>query len=176
MIIVTILVVFSCRKNAPNTVLPHITNSGQHTLGFFVNNDIWIPYDRGSHEKHELPPATLDKNGHLKISSTRVDEENSARNWFCLEIESGCDGPGVYPISNRSCKSPYQTYYYGENKNRVADVYSIDTTHLNFIEIHHLDSDEQIISGTFAFDAYTESGDTIKVRSGRFDLRYQKDL
>jgi hypothetical protein len=173
MIIVTILVVFSCRKSAPETVLPLISNNGTHTIGFFLNSEIWIPYDRGKHEQYELPKPTLDKDGHLKISATRIDEKISARNWFCIEIDRGCKSPGSYPISSKSCKSPYQTYYYGRNKNRKEDIYSIDTLQPHFIEVLHLDTINQIISGTFQFDAFTQAGDSIKVRSGRFDLKYE---
>ena len=174
MIIFAVLVVFSCRKNAPDSILPPISSNGSHTLGFFLNNNVWVPYDRGMHEQHELPQPVLEHDGHLKITSTRIDEDNNARNWFCLEIEN-CKGPGKYHISNPSCKSAYQTFYYGNNKDKDDENYIIDTLQPHLMEIQYLDTNKQIISGIFSFDAVSQNNqDTIKVRSGRFDLKYRK--
>lgn len=172
-IFAVVLVVFSCRKSAPELVLPPISHNGEQSLGFFLNGEVWLPYDRGNYEQHELPNATL-SNGHFKMSSTRIDEDNYARNWFCLEIESGCTRPGVYTISNRTCSSPYQSYYYGENKDKPQDIYQIDSIQPHFIEIIHIDTNKQTISGVFAFDAVSNAQDTIRVRSGRFDLNFDK--
>lgn len=175
MILFVVAIVFSCRKSAPDPILPPLSNSGSHTLGFFINNEVWVPYDRGTFEQHELPHPTLTEEGHLTISSTRIDEANNARNWFCLEIESGCNRPGIYPITNRSCKAPYQTYYYGDNKDRSEDIYYLDTLQPHFIEIQYLDTINKIIAGTFSFNAYSNKNKKlIKVRSGRFDLKYQE--
>lgn len=164
-------VILACRKDHPTTSLPPITKSGEHTLGFFANGESWTPNDRGNHKKYELPKARLTQNGKLKISATRIDESKSCRHWFCIEVAEGCFKPGRYPISNESCKSPYQTFFYGSNANQSAKIYSIDTTAVNYIEITYLNKKEKIVSGTFEFDAVSESQDTLKVRSGRFDLQ-----
>jgi len=170
MSIVILMFFVSCQKQPPNQVLPKISNSGQHTLGFLINGESWIPYDRGYHEEFELPPAELSDNGSLKISATRIDDSNYARNWFCIEIEKGCFSPGRYPISNHLCTSPYQTYYYGKNKNDPSETFEIDISQPHFIEIETLDTINHYVSGTFQFDARSNLKNSIKIRSGRFDL------
>jgi len=170
MSILILMVFVSCQKQPPKQVLPKISNSGQHTLGFLINGQSWLPYDRGYHEEFELPAAELSDNGSLKISATRIDDSNYSRNWFCLEIKEGCFLPGRYPISNQVCTAPYQTYFYGKNKNNPSETFEVDISKPHFIEIETIDTNSHIVSGTFQFDATSNLNNRIKVRSGRFDL------
>lgn len=167
-----VLLIFSCRKNPPGEILPAYTNSGKHTLGCFVNGEAWLPYDRGNHEQYELPKPSLSENGGLKISATRIDDKKSSRNWFCIEIYQGCLEEGIYPLSNRDCTSPYQTFYYGSNAGKSGEIYRLDTLSPHFIEITHLDEQKKIIAGKFEFTAISQNQDSIRVRLGRFDLNY----
>jgi hypothetical protein len=174
MSILLLLVFGSCQKQPPKQQLPKISNTGKHTLGFLLNGESWIPYDRGYHEEFELPMAELSADGSLKISATRIDDSNYARNWFCLEINKGCFSPGRYPVSNHFCTAPYQTYFYGKNKNNPSETFEIDSRTPHFIEVETLDTIRYIVSGTFQFDAISNLGNKIKVRSGRFDLILKK--
>lgn len=176
MLYITVLMMLmaSCQKNPPGEILPPPTNSGQHTLGFFVNGEPWVPYDRGSHEIYELPKAKLTNEGHLKISATRIDDNLSCRQWFCIEIKDRCTSVGEYELSSIDCNSPFQTFYYGSNGNKPGIVYQIDESKPHIIEITHLDTQSKIISGTFESDLISEdTNDTLKIRSGRFDLLYK---
>lgn len=170
MTIIMIVLLGSCEKRPPTDFLPPLTNHGAQTLGFFVNGEPWIPYDRGHHKKYELPKAVVSENGGIKIAATRIDEKQSARNWFCIEVKEGCDQEGIYQLSNQECSSPYQTFYYSNN--RSGDVYQIDTLAPHFMEITHFDLSKKILAGKFEFDAISPR-DTLKIRSGRFDLNIQ---
>lgn len=171
--LVLLVLFFSCEKNPPKHILPAKTHSGEHTLGFYIDGEAWVPFDKGSHKEFELPKAQLSEKGALKISATRIDDPNNARNWFCIEIADSCFGPGVYQLSNQVCTSPYQTYYYSTNKNRPGETYSIDTLHPHFIEITHLNTQKKIIAGTFEFTAISNKNASIKISGGRFDLPYE---
>jgi hypothetical protein len=173
LILVILMVLVSCQKNRPETILPTATSTGEQTLGFLLNNEVWLPYDRGSHEVYELPKPSLSAEGQLKISATRIDETNNARNWFCIEVERGCAHTGIYPLTGETCHAPYQTYYYGANKDKTEEVYQIDTLQPHFVEVFHLDTLTKTISGLFQFDAISNQ-DTIRVHSGRFDLNYER--
>ncbi|MBD3636161.1 MAG: hypothetical protein HUJ25_02375 [Crocinitomicaceae bacterium] len=170
--IVVVGVIFSCRKNPPDSVLPPITKTGEHTLGFFLNNQTWVPYDRGNHEVFELPKPQLEEDGSFKISATRIDEDESCRNWFCIEI-SNFDGIGEYQLSSNECTSPYQSFYYGYHGNRAAKYYEIDDSKPHIMEVTFFDPKHKIIAGNFEFDAISNIKDTIRIRSGRFDLVYE---
>lgn len=156
--------------SSENDILPEPSQEGKHTLGFNLNNEVWLPYDRGSHKEFELPQPQLGEDGSLSISATRIDEENGARNWFCIGIESNCDGPGIYEINNKSCTSPYQTYYYG-GVDKSSATYEIDQNKAHYIEITKLDLKSKIVAGLFEFTAYSEQGDTLHFTEGRFDIK-----
>ena len=170
---VMLILLISCQKTPPGDILPPPSNTGEHTLGFFVNGEAWIPYDRGNHEVHELPKAKLTRDGSLKISATKVNDRLGCRHWFCIEIEQKCHGPGKYDLSNVECNSPYQTFYYGENRDKPGEVYELVPGQSHYIEITHLDHRKKIVSGLFQFDAVSEFEDTLRVRSGRFDLNFE---
>ena len=163
--------IFSCGKQIPEQELPAVTSSGKHTLGFYLNDEAWIPYDKGNRKMFELPQPTLTESGGVKISATRIDRKQHARNWFCIEIEKDCFSKGRYAIGSQFCTSPYQVFYYGTNKEKASEVYMIDTLRPHFIDIHYLSKKKKIIAGTFEFDAITENGDRLEIRSGRFDLK-----
>ena len=171
--IVLLVLIVSCQKNPPGEILPPPTQSGEHTLGFFANGEAWIPYDRGSHEMYELPKAKFSEDGSLKISATRIDDENSSRSWFCIEIAKRCTGPGKYKLSSNDCHAPYQTFYYGNSDKKPCEIYQLDESSEHYIEITYLDKREMTISGLIEFDAISNSNDTIHFRYGRFDLRYE---
>ena len=176
MLYITVLMIImaSCQKNPPGDILPPPTNSGKHTLGFFINGEAWVPYDRGSHEIYELPKAKLTENGGLKISATRIDDQKSCRQWFCIEIAERCKGPGVYELSSVDCNSPFQTFYYGSNGDTPGEIYQIDQNSPHTIEITHLNEMRKFISGIFELDLVSEDkSDTLEIRSGRFDLKYK---
>ena len=42
------------------------------------------------------------------------------------------------------------------------------------LTITYLDKNNQIISGTFWFDAINNDGDIVEIREGRFDMPYSK--
>ena len=170
--IVFILILIGCSKQPPTQKLPEETQIGANTLGFYLNGEPWIPYDRGRHEAFELPEPELTDEGALKISATRIDPGNSARNWFCIEIDSGCVRTGRYRLSSEICTSPYQIFYYGTNKDKSSESFEIDTLQPHYIEIQHLDKLNKVVAGNFELDAINQTGKRIKIRSGRFDLRY----
>lgn len=173
LVFMLLVLIASCEKNPPGEILPPPTTSGEHTLGFFVNGEAWVPYDRGNHKIYELPKAKLTEEGSLKISATRIDTKMSCRHWFCIEIENRCDGVGKYSLSSIDCRSPYQTFYYGSNSDKLSETYQIDQGSSHYIEVTHLDDKHKIISGRFQFDAISGAGDSLSVRLGRFDLRYE---
>ncbi|MEX1001075.1 MAG: hypothetical protein WDZ35_03090 [Crocinitomicaceae bacterium] len=174
-VVIGIMIVFfaSCGKQPPVQKLPSPTQSGEHTLGFYLNGSPWIPYDRGRHEIFELPKPILTEDGILKISATRIDPANSSRSWFCIETDSCCAEIGRYALSSHLCTSPYQTFYYGQNKDLPSENYEIDRSQPHYMDITSINRSLKIISGSFEFDAISESNQRIEVRSGRFDLNYE---
>ena len=171
---VIVLTLGACQKYPAQQILPKTTQKGAHTLGFYLNKESWIPLDRGYYKDYELPKPQLSKEGGIKISATRIDEYNYCRNWFCIEVaENICEG-GTFNLSNKVCKVPYQTYYYGSNKNRANLSYEIDTINPHYITFSCVDTVNGIVSGIFEFNAVSNLNDTLEFRSGRFDLKLEQ--
>lgn len=154
--------------------MPAPTQNGSHQLGFFINNKAWVPKDKGYHKSFELPKPTIDENGLVKISATRIDEENYCRNWFCIEVMNPEMEEGVFQITNETCKNTYQTYYYGSNKDLPSLNYNIIQSEKNEIEFSRIDLEENIMAGFFSFTAVSNMNDTIRISKGRFDLKLEE--
>jgi hypothetical protein len=59
-----------------------------------------------------------------------------------------------------------------ENYSSGDNLYKTIANKPGKLYISHLDQTNNIISGTFSFDAVNAQGDTVHITSGRFDLRY----
>ena len=164
----------ACTSENDFAVLPAPSEVGSHQMGFFLNNETWIPKDKGYHKDFELPIPSIDENGLVKISATRIDEGNHCRNWFCIEVLNSELKTGTFPISNETCKNVYQTYYYGDNKNLPSLTYDIIQSEKNEINFTKIDLEENIIAGFFSFKAVSNLSDTIVVSQGRFDLKLKE--
>ena len=122
-------------------------------------------------EEDELPIPLLE-DGKVKISASRIDEKNSARDWFCLEFNNPEMKTGIFPINENGCSAVYQSHFYGNQSNRQSKLYHLNQSHHNFVNVSRLDTVENIISGTFSLSAISNLADTISISSGRFDLQF----
>lgn len=170
---VVLILLFSCQKTADKNQLPVPTCEGKHQLGFFVNHEAWIPSDTEMYKEHELPTVKFD-DGLIRISATRVDEKSQSRNWFCIETENPELKEGKYKIANSTCKAAYQTYYYGANKEKESELYTLSQSSTNEIDFTCIDIKNGIIAGTFSFEAENSRGENLRFSSGRFDLILEK--
>lgn len=170
---VLLLFILSCEKQVTNNHLPVPTCEGKHELGFFVNHETWVPFDTDRYKEHELPKVKFD-DGLIRISATRVDEANYSRNWFCLETVNPNLESGAFPVKNETCKAVYQTYYYGPNKDKTSEIYTLKPNEKNLINFTCIDTVANIIAGTFELTAQNELGETLSFTSGRFDLLLEK--
>jgi hypothetical protein len=164
----------SCEKAKLSDNLPPITQSGKHHLGFKVNQQNWTPFDKGYYKDYELPVPTLSSNNGVVISATKIDENHQCRTWFCIEVEEDIFSKRMHALTNTTCAAPLQTYYYGSNKHHESQLFMMDTNSEHSINFTKIDTVQNIIAGTFQFNAYSAKGDTLKIRDGRFDLKLQK--
>lgn len=164
-----LLSLFSCQKT--DQAFPDITMEGANHLGFYVNHDEWVPTTDPYFEEDELPIPLLEE-GKIKISASRIDEKNSARDWFCLEFDNPEMKTGIFPINENGCSAIYQSHFYGNEASKESKLYHLNEGHHNFVNVSRLDTIENIISGTFSLSAISNLADTISISSGRFDLQF----
>ena len=166
---ILICCLFSCQKT--DSSFPQISTNGSNQLGFYVNHSAWTPSSDRYFDEDELP-IPLIEDGVIKIAASRIDEKNSARDWFCLQFNNPELKQGLFPINEEGCSAVYQTHYYGQNSRKESKIYNLNPSNHNFVEVIKLDTVSGVIAGTFSLSAISNLEDTIRISSGRFDLKF----
>lgn len=174
----------ACRKASPDPpqppaipywdTLPAITQIGANTFGCLVNGEVWVPridvrsFDPTRHD----PIATVFESTNMGtggIVCTLLDFDLKQDDW--LQISFGptffqavqnCDPiAGVGAQFRDTSGEWYQSSYHSSGDNCVT--------------VTRIDTEKNIISGTFQFVLYNNStnlNDKITITEGRFDMPY----
>jgi hypothetical protein len=86
-----------------------------------------------------------------------------------LEFEEG----KTYPLVSENEEGNAYGFFWTDNGTK-STYYFTNETNRGELTITKLDKYNQIISGTFWFDAVNERGEKVEVREGRFDMKYVK--
>ncbi len=190
MILLFIIVLSSCVNDDDGTSspLPELTFEGKNTFGCTIDGVNFLPRESGFNLNDPIPELTsqyvfinLDApNGYW--FSIFADNEVLSQSITIERILS--DMPlteRVYTFGNQEhgvLNADYQTIgdlvtnEYGNDFRRWTNYATTNQTagELNIIK---LDQDKQILSGTFWFDCVDPEGNTVKIRNGRFDVKYK---
>ena len=164
-----LLMAAACHKTPdpepnPDPDLPPITQTGEGTIGCYINGKPWVP----------KPYIVI--GGINYFSVTHKISDNS---YFALD--ANIDGSLRQSLHLRA----YETKV-GNNKllprndDNFTDYdikgncvsFIIDTTFTNNLTITKLDTSKHIFSGTFEFTACNKCGDTLRFTKGRFDAGF----
>jgi len=168
---------FSCKKEGvPNLTLPAISETGQNTLGFKLDNKVWTNYGRR---------CTFAGCNDNKVSAYLYKEPNGD---FDLSIKAG------YTILSKAIDQSFEIYTknitttgtfsldssLSREMTFVANRYSQSYKEFNnksinkcFLTITKFDTTRKIISGVFNGVLYNTSNlnDSTKIEDGRFDAQ-----
>jgi hypothetical protein len=181
-LIALLFVATQCQKDTEPQFfleLPPETQTGENTLGFLLNGEVWIPqgayYSMSGLKMHEVIawyyPGTFGNKYSIGTGRTvQRHDEILLEHRFDLGIDKNCDSTGVYFLD--SVLTGHMSLY---DKKKDA-TYAADRRHLSYIRITKLDTAANIISGTFAGVLYNRenSGDSLIIEQGRFDTRYKE--
>lgn len=156
-----------CKHESELDKLPPATAVGANTFGCLINEKAW-PMGRGGYQYSNVEYA----NGVLNVAYYLKDNFN---NFF--------DKEWVHITTNKVKKSGI--YYIGYN-NYKEDFFSVKVNDVAYfsadainsfggmvLHINRFDTMNFIVSGTFEFSLFNESGTSqVKVSSGRFDFNY----
>ena len=87
-----------------------------------------------------------------------------------LRISQG----GKYILNKSQRGMATARYVYYSSCSTSENIYATGLDSSGELFITKLDSINQIVSGTFWFQAVNDRGDTVKVTDGRFDMRYTR--
>lgn len=147
----------SCKKTDP---LPKPTQEGLNTFGCKINGEVWIPTGTSGPGGTKPTLAVLKQDGTFRISA------NSPQQLFDMNIPKvGSIKIGEYILGTTSDSFGYF--------NDGSTSFLTDRTHLGKVTITFFDSNKQIISGTFQFQAKDRNSEkVIEISDGRFDITY----
>lgn len=155
----------SCKKEKTGIDgLPPATQEGKGIIGCLVNGKLLIP--KGSGFGGPTKQATYQfLNGHHFIVSV---SQRSDDHVFGVQVEIKdmlLAGDITIALGKENAIGGYTEY---KNLNH----YQTNNVHKGELKITRFDEANQIVSGTFWFDAVNEKGEKVEVREGRFDMRY----
>jgi hypothetical protein len=158
--------------------LPPETQTGENTLGFLLNGEVWIPqgayYSMSGLKPHEVVawyyPGTFGNKYSLNTGrTTKQNDQILLEHSFNLGIEKNCDTAGVYFLDSAG---GYMSIY----DKQTETTYAAYPRRLSYVRITKLDTTAKIISGTFAGVLYNieNFADSLIIEQGRFDTRYKE--
>jgi len=147
-------------------VLPPATQTGENTLGFLLNGQLWLPKGMVGFSDHLSPYYDPDFDGRPVLNTTAYRVlSNSEVLYFAFGIdgiyregsyEVKFGGPAVGSFIDSKCK-----YFWND-----STVYQKGTIVITKLAL-------PIISGTFDFVLSKSGCDTVKITKGRFDFKFQ---
>lgn len=179
-IILLALALNSCKKEKLITSLPEATEVGQNTVGFIVEEKVWVPKwndDYGWGESCEELTVSL-VNDYIEISGGI--KIHGKRSYFLLHVDSMSKTTPFTTIGTIYFDDPHALFI--KNGGSYSSLRPGSTVSITMTKI---DSVNKFVSGKFEArlakemitnidmqDLYPNSPDFITITSGRFDVHY----
>lgn len=161
-VVVFSLVQFSGCFDHKVTALPPATTTGERTIGFLLNGELWVPQGKLLDQKIEFSYDWLG-GGHLWIGARRFGD--GPKEYFDIVADS-VTSTGTYsftaPPSLVNCQY-LKTCGYDDT---VTDFFQTGV-----LNITKLDLATGIVSGTFEITIAVPLCDTLRITEGRFDMK-----
>ncbi|HZY37199.1 MAG TPA: DUF6252 family protein [Mucilaginibacter sp.] len=160
----------SCKKQPVDqlSLLPPATQTGANTFGCLVDGAAFVPKNisivRGPVLRCEY---SLTAQGYVFYITSAVDAGNGMANAIDIRTDSLKISEGETLSLTKSFTPGLAAAGYGDQSN-----YTTNANATGQLNITHLDTLNQIVSGTFHFNAVSKGGDTVKITNGRFDVHY----
>lgn len=176
-ILLLVFAFLSCRREkVPNLSLPSITQSGQNTLGFLIDSNVWVNYGRrctiaGCNDNKVEAHLYRQPNGDfdLEVSAGYSVTSETIDQMFFL-YTTNVTTTGTFFLDNtlgRGMKfiASNYTQSYKEFKNRFPNNCVLTIT--------KFDTTNRIIAGTFSGVLYNPANqtDSVRIQDGRFDAQ-----
>lgn len=153
----------------PISQLPEATQTGENTAGCLVDGVPLTPKSNGGiNSVFQCFYQQVDGEFFFNISftdNTGEDNLNVSVRSRMMEISEG----ETYILNiGAFSESGYGAVYGGSS----TSFYSTSTNNTGQLTISKLDFNNNIVSGTFFFDAVNNSGETVSITEGRFDAQF----
>jgi hypothetical protein len=172
-----ILLCGSCKKNRPSdpvSQLPPETQKGANTFGCLVDGQVFTP--KGNPLSGPVIKAQYQfVNGiqTFSVSASQKQGDGSIR-IVAVQGDSISLNTGTVELTMFQINGNYWGGYGEISSLNPSNNHFTNTVNRGELKITRFDPVNQIVSGTFWFDAKNATGKIVQVREGRFDLLYVK--
>ncbi|MBD3748437.1 MAG: hypothetical protein IE931_02975 [Sphingobacteriales bacterium] len=166
-----------CKKDATGIdALPPATQEGKETFGCLVNGEAFTP--KGSNlggpilsSYYQYLNSSTAQGYFFNVSAIKKNGGNNGTEGLSfgtisLPIQQG----KTYVLGNNIVGNA--TARYGITININSNDFVTTKDYIGELYISKFDEINQIVSGTFWFDAVNDKADKVEVREGRFDVHY----
>ena len=175
-LLLTLTLTLSCCNKDDNPFsskdqLPPETQKGANTAGCLVNGEVFIPHQVGLSPSLVCNYEFLDGQFYFNIAfsdSRNGSVKSVSVNHNKVSLQSG----SIYNLNKNTVNDGDFTGGGGTYFPTLQNFYRTNSIKTGELKITRLDVSNSIISGTFWFDAVNTAGETIQIRSGRFDMNY----
>jgi hypothetical protein len=179
--LLTVLSASNCKKNnASADELPPETQTGANTFGCLVNGQIFKPggaqLSGGSLQcNYQYLGSGVNGGYYFVLTGRYRNNSNASGSSVGLFTDSLRIQENVkYILKNPVKGSSYAYYSYYTSAIPFQDYETDGNIYTGELWIKKLDTINQIVSGTFWFDAVNASGQKAEIREGRFDVHYTR--
>lgn len=172
-----------CKKKPVDPIdqLPPETQTGANTFGCLVNGEIFKPggaqLSGGSLQCNYQDLGSGSNGGYYFVIAGRYQNNRiGGGNSIGISTDSLRISEGIkLHLANRSKGKASGIYSFYTNAYNSYQSFDTDgNLYTGELYIKKLDSINQIVSGTFWFDAVSAGGQKAEIRNGRFDVHYTR--
>ena len=174
----TFLTASMCKKKPVDPIdqLPAETQTGANTFGCLVNGKVFLPKGPSlspiltCYYQYIYSPSP---SGYVFQIAGYDKSDGDNRYSIVLLIDSVKIQQGqMIPIKKTERGKASGTYYVSINL--ISNDFFTTDISAGFLFIKKLDETNQIVAGTFWFNAVNSNGDAVKITDGRFDMHYTR--
>lgn len=174
LLLLTTFTLCCCNKDdnpfSSSDQLPAETQTGANTVGCLVNGEVYLPSQSGINSPVNCF-YQLD-NGEFFFSLAFADDKNHGPEVSVGTSKINLQVGQTYILNKNPVDNGDYTGGGGAYRLNSLNKYYTNTLKTGELKITRLDLSNSIISGTFWFNAVNSAGETVQIRSGRFDMHY----
>lgn len=170
-IIFAIICLMSCKNRDQDfNTLSEVTDWGANTAGALVDGKVWVATTDRLNTANGSGTYCEKFNNNYTIKLDLRQHKNSYDNAILIKVLIiDLELNKKYDVIKATPDSDYSFAIFRDNDSKS---FSTNPDHVGSITISKIDIKNQIVSGTFNFNAVDDKGNVLLITDGRFDKRF----
>ena len=154
------------KASNPLDQLPPATQVGANTFGCLLDGEVFIP--GGGTNPLDCVYQFVDGGYYFSLQGNKRDRNNNLITIGLSTNNLEVTQNQTFNLLENTALNAYGTYAFNAVFSRTNSI------HTGKLTITKLDTQNQIVSGTFWFDVQDQNGMVHQIREGRFDMQYSQ--